>query len=90
MSTGTHRWIMQLDVDAFYAAVARRDDPTLRDRPVVVGRRAGPGAVNGAEPAGRPPRPLRRPGRSLPARALWDRIAHIGKVVSQQCQNRIS
>ena len=31
------RWIMHLDMDAFYAAVEQADNPELRGRPVIVG-----------------------------------------------------
>lgn len=31
------RWVLHLDVDAFFAATEQRDDPALRGRPVAVG-----------------------------------------------------
>ena len=37
-----------LDCDAFYAAIEKRDDPTLKDKPVIVGHPGGRGVVTTA------------------------------------------
>lgn len=39
------RWIMHVDMDAFYASVEQRDNPDYRDRPLIVGGLSARGVV---------------------------------------------
>ncbi len=41
MTDSSHKWIMHVDMDAFFAAVEQRDHPEFRCRPVVVGAQPG-------------------------------------------------
>jgi DNA polymerase-4 len=43
-----HLAIAHVDCDAFYAAIEKRDNPTLRDKPVIVGHPGGRGVVTTA------------------------------------------
>ena len=69
---GSPRRIIHLDMDAFYASVEQRDDPSLRGRPVAVGgspqvaRRGGGRELRGAGFGVRSAMPMARALRQCP------------------------
>src|SRR6186713_2494787 len=85
-STVTEGTVLHADLDAFYASVEQRDDPSLRGRPVVVGGDARRGVVCAASYEARTfgvhsAMPMAQ-AMSLCPRAvvLWPRMGHYAEV----------
>ncbi|GAB3543358.1 DNA polymerase IV [Spirosoma fluminis] len=74
MSVDQHRRIIHIDMDAFYASVEQRDNPTLRGKPIAVGGSRQRGVVAAA---------------SYEARQFGVRSAMASVVASRKCPELI-
>ncbi|WP_378955657.1 DNA polymerase IV [Pelosinus sp. sgz500959] len=48
MANTQHRWILHIDMDAYFASIEQRDHPAYRDKPVIIGGLSGRGVVSTA------------------------------------------
>src|SRR5262252_11144049 len=83
------RTVLHVDMDAFYASIEQRDDPSLRGKPVIVGGDRRRGVVLTASYEARPfgvgsAMPMARALRLCPhARVIWPRMSHYADVSAQ-------
>ena len=83
----TSRKIIHIDMDAFFAQVEMRDDPSLKDKPVIIGhdpRKTGGRGVSVRYAAPAPSKvPSCNPKSSLCARSAWSDRIHAGLAAVQ-------